>query len=925
MIDIDPQMLWALLLVEGPERLAPGEADELALWLARQPPTARQELLPESAGEADHLAWLAAHLVEHGLAELAVAPARMALWGRERFAPADANAAMNARRALADALIRCLAADEAMPAEETLAMAQDYAQRALALWGGADFLAAEGQLLLGRAHEAAGEPAKALAPMMRSLAIAEAALGPEADWCVQARLAILDLYDRLKDEDGAIAFCRAALARLDEEAGEDSPALRPLWIALADRLPVWRDGPEIEAIQARLVGQSAVHYGPDSREQADDRVALARHRIRTGRPQEAIPDLLRARAILEAWPDSRALDASAAYWLAQAHTEIGADAATVETLYREAIQGYAEILGADAVPTLYARRALGDVLAAGERWEESAAILEAARAEAAARHGGDHPVTLEIGYALARLRREWLYAREDGYLWAWAMNELTERHGADRLGLIVAMLRLVAPVMRHPDDRDRLFAEAAILLARQGQIDAALALADAELGPPRQSWDGARAHAEAIAFLDEAGRPDEAEAHLARALDTARLVSVYEAGADQACSDLGQALSERLGRGTLDRLRPRLPADIQPTVDALSLEERIDNDDLDGALVLLDRTPADAIDPGTLLSLGELAARLQRAEVVDRVAPLLAAADLAHHAVDLLFFVGREEAALAQLATLSGNWARLEGLAMAAGHYGEKRDRDRFERWAQAALDQLAAHPEGHLFQPLKRIADGGIEAMAMMDFVEWAAARVPEAAETALVEALVRSLQYKERFAEARRVVEAVDADPDVRERLAADLDRAETTARLPNAILRAEEAGRAGHWEAARAALDELAKPNPFAAVHHLIRLAETAKRAGDENAAAQALKSALAVLPGNFADSAGKVFFKESLRFDCGRALGQAVARLLPLEWRQAFSQAALLRAARMTDLVAATPFVIAAGQALVDSPLVGEVGS
>ncbi|MGE4221333.1 MAG: hypothetical protein AB7G39_17955 [Alphaproteobacteria bacterium] len=115
----DPEMLWLMMLVSGPDRLGPEERQELAFWLIGNLPGRRAELMPATAEEAENLRLFAEDTLNRGMPSLAAPMAKMAVEAQERFCTAGDVRIAAALATAAYAFRLCLAREEVMPAAET--------------------------------------------------------------------------------------------------------------------------------------------------------------------------------------------------------------------------------------------------------------------------------------------------------------------------------------------------------------------------------------------------------------------------------------------------------------------------------------------------------------------------------------------------------------------------------------------------------------------------------------------------------------------------------------------------------------------------------------------------------------------------------------------------------------------------------------
>jgi len=815
----DPDLLWAMLLVDGPSRLSDEEQCDLILLLAGLPASEREAYAPDDLGEAMHLTQLSGLLSGRDLNELAVLPARMGLAGAERLGAGSAQL-LPALLALIQALYGSLVRDEVMTCDE----------------------------------------ARQVVERMEAVL----ATDPDDGWSVIA------------------AFYRALLERLD--GGVETAAA-----ALAGLLP--------RAVE--ILGQDSDWVQSIRTVYADIQAGRGNALIEAGRPAEAVAPLRQGLDALAGRPADRRRWGEISYLLALAHWRASdADDATVIALFEDSAAAYdaADAGGGDTV--FVVREALGVFLWQRGRHEEALALLEDNLAEAGRRLGADHEIVSDLAVELPRFRRAWLRIREGGKLFGWALTNHRQALAGDRFALAVAMLRDVAKQAETAELHDLLLLEAAVLLAASGRGEEALAVSDGVRLPSIGGWDEARVWAAgAAALADSQAR----EAWIGRAVAKALATHVAESGDGKALIDLIEALSwggEAAGALAL------LEADSRPVCREVLITARVENDDLGGALALLDRWGDAELDDSVLIDLIELAARQKRRAVVERFAPLLAGTRVAHISVSALLFVGAEDEGLALITRLESGWSRTEALSMAAEHFGDKGDAERCRSFAAQAAAELNADPKVFVFQPLCRMAKGLLGVMDVAGAMEWGRAHLAPGLVSEYGYAVACALEMQGRHDAAWSV--AQDLDEDHRAQAESRIRTSRDNSNAVGAIAHSHKLVAAGKAEDAVSALASIA--NPFAVIEECIGIAETC---GDAGAAAQALRAAFGRLPGKLADGA---ICSSELRLNFGRKLGEAAGRILAPEAGAAFAEAALTRAAGMDDIIAAAPFVVAAGHAV-----------
>ncbi|OAN52182.1 hypothetical protein A6A04_00295 [Paramagnetospirillum marisnigri] len=809
---------------------------------------------PTHEAEATRLQELAAALIAEGETEAALAAQRLAVDGFERLAVPGSIARLDALRSLATVLLRADRLDEAEAAVDRLALLAAELKRGR-----------DGQEALVLYHRAAiadrrGDGATAPVLLRQALALAEGEYGPVGGWPEIIRRALAGSLDFLGMDTELLALLRrgAALA-------SGTPEAERVWLVqLAKHLG--RQGPsaELEQVQQRLVDLGEVAL-PE--EQAEDLIGLGRLLTESGRAAEAVEQLSRALSLIDPADMEPGVLASARFWLAEAmsRTEDG-DPEVIHDLYRAAIDGFVAIAGPGDDAVLHARHALGNFLWSMGLLEEAAAELGGALTEAEA---AQSLLAAELGDTLTRLRRRRLSVREKGRIFAWALALARDAHGEDKLSVALAALRAAAEHAESEADRRLLWAEAAILLVAVGHEDQALAIAEGALAEAGASQERARVHAEIAAERLRTGDDAFVAAAIARACDQA------EAVGGSAMDDLVTALARSCGAES-PALRA-LPDSALPRLRQAMIAEKVARGDLAGAMVLFEAWKGPLLAGDIRRDLARLAADEGHAEAAVRLARGLGDGPFALDGVEILLRMGAEPDALAAIGALESGLAFIEGVARAARHFGLKGDRGAFVRRAGEAFTHLADRPlePEQVAGPLARIAEGALELMGKDQALVWAAGQLPDSMLSAFAGAMGRALEEKR----------GIGGDA--------------TAVAVGVALEQCRALTALGRWDDAIAALSPLDRPASL--VGACVQVAEAACAAGHAEAAARALKAAFARLGG--ADAR------------CGRGLGEAVAGLLPAEWRGAFADAALNRAAAMDDLRAATTHVVAAAHAAV----------
>jgi tetratricopeptide (TPR) repeat protein len=230
----DPEMMWALLVVKGPDVLGPDEQAELARWIAGQ-----TDLAPADADECANLHALAAALVGRGLAEPALAPARLAAAWAEQGG--DEALMLNCTFTLINALTELGLAGDAEAVEEGLGLAGRYCEMVGARWGANDPQMVPALIMHSRATLAKGRVGEAGSLARRGFEIAEATLDVRNPWHVVAEQTTaeraadliregLDLLDG-GDAAGAVVPLRRALGWAESIVA--THAVASYWLAVA--------------------------------------------------------------------------------------------------------------------------------------------------------------------------------------------------------------------------------------------------------------------------------------------------------------------------------------------------------------------------------------------------------------------------------------------------------------------------------------------------------------------------------------------------------------------------------------------------------------------------------------------------------------------------------------------------------------------
>lgn len=522
---------------------------------------------------------------------------------------------------------------------------------------------------------------------------------------------------------------------------------------------------------------------------------------------------------------------------------------------------------------------LASVLWRRRQWPEAEAAFIAAEAAARDAFGADSAHAAACTRDLREFRRDWLYDREDGRLFGWALREAA----GDPFTRAVSALLAVSGVVANRDDADMMVAHAGRLQARAGAIDAALDLAEERLTWARAEWDGAGVYRDVVDTLLTAGRREAARAVLARGFAFAAGVGMMErSDPDAAQRDLVEAIEQIDHPGLADLLRQTLAADKLNLMLERDLERAVRHRDpgaVAAALAGWDWQEG-APDEWLLRDIGRLAAEAGDHGTAQAMAERLRGGGYPHLEVDVLLAAGFDDAAEAVLARLEPGWPRANGLAVAAAHAGAAGNRSRFEALARGVLAEL---PPDKLesTMALHSIAEGARSCLTLAEGQAWADAHLTHEP--------------------ARRTFRAL-LDPTK----PYDPERP-SIAELPALA----DALGARDWDGALAGLGSVG--NGYLDLIHAEMLAEPAAAAGRGDVALQALRFALARLPGPFADKARRHLTKEEFRFLTARRLGETARRLLGADARAAFAEDGFAQAARLDDMASAAALVVAAGLA------------
>jgi hypothetical protein len=285
-------------------------------------------------------------------------------------------------------------------------------------------------------------------------------------------------------------------------------------------------------------------------------------------------------------------------------------------------------------------------------------------------------------------------------------------------------------------------------------------------------------------------------------------------------------------------------------------------------------------DDWLLRDIGKLAAEAGDRGMARDMAGRIRLYDSPHLAVDVLLAAGFDDEAEAALARLEPGWPRANGLAVAAAHAAAKGERARFE---ELALGVLAELPPGdpQAVVPLYSIAAGARSCLTRAEGEAWADAHLTHEPTRRTFRALLDPTK---------------PYDPE-----------RPSIADLPAmaAALGARD------WDRALSELSSVG--NGYLDLVHAEMLAEPAAAAGRDDIALQALRFALAKLPGPFADQARRYLTKEEFRFLTARRLGEVARRLLAPDARTAFAEGAFAQAAMLDDMASAAALVAAGGLA------------
>jgi hypothetical protein len=516
------------------------------------------------------------------------------------------------------------------------------------------------------------------------------------------------------------------------------------------------------------------------------------------------------------------------------------------------------------------------VLATGlwrrEDWQGAERAHAAAEETARATFGEKSEPLRACSQRFAEFRRDWLWAREQGRLFSWALRDV---HGDPYSRAVTALLK-VAEVVNDPDDNDMMVAHAARLLVRGGSIGSALDLADARLGAPRAHWDGAGVYSDAVDELLSAGDRAAARDVLSRGFAVAARIAVYEgSGEDAAQRDLIEQLDALDHLGVAELARDALPAERLNVIIERDLQHAAERHDLPAvhrALAEWDWQQG-APDSWLLRDVGCVAGWLGDTALSQHMAERLLASNDRYLAVSVLLAANLEPEADALLLQLEPGWKRANALAAVARHAGERGDRDRFDQAAGQVVAELGAERSFSGSMALGVVARGAGAFMSRAEAEAWAAARLPEEA---------RGSFYRQ-------------------------LDVPAPSPELPEMM----SAIAARDWAGALAELRSVG--NGYIDLVHAEMLAEPAAAAGREDVVAAALRFALARLPGPFADDGLRTLTKEEFRFGTARRLGMDAHRLMNPSARAALAEEALRQAGELADMPSAAALVIAAGLA------------
>lgn len=522
---------------------------------------------------------------------------------------------------------------------------------------------------------------------------------------------------------------------------------------------------------------------------------------------------------------------------------------------------------------------LASVLWRRRQWKEAEGAFVAAEVAARAAFGPDSEHVAACARDLHGFRRDWLHVREGGRLFGWALREAA----GDPFTRAVSALLKVSGVAADRDDADMMVGHAARLQARAGAIDAALDLVEERLAMARAEWDGAGVYHDAVDTLLSAGRRDEARAVLARGFEFAVAVDLAERGDRNAAQrDLIEAIEQLDHPGLGELVRETLRADKLNLVLERDLQRAVERRDfvaVSAALADWDWQEGWP-DDWLLRDIGKLAAEAGDLETAQGMAARLRQSDHPHLEVDVLLAAGFDDEAEAALTRLEPGWPRANGLGLAAAHAAARGQRARFEELARGVLAEL---PPDRLesTMALHSIAEGARSCLTRAEGEAWADAHLTHEPARRTFRALLHPTR---------------PYDPD-RPSIAA----------LPAlaAALGARD------WDRALSELSSVG--NGYLDLVHAEMLAEPAAAAGRDDIALQALRFALARLPGPFADQARRYLTKEEYRFLTARRLGEAARRLLSHDSRTTFAEDAFTQAALLTDMASASALVAAGGLA------------
>lgn len=527
---------------------------------------------------------------------------------------------------------------------------------------------------------------------------------------------------------------------------------------------------------------------------------------------------------------------------------------------------------------------LAHVLLRRRQWLDAEAGFVAAEAAANDAFGATSEHAAACTRDLGAFRRDWLYTREAGRLFAWALREAA----GDPFARAVAALQKVSEIVADRDDADMMVGHAARLQARAGAIDTALDLAEGRLKMARAVWDGAGVYHDAVDTLLTAGRREEARAVLARGFAFAAGVDMVERDdLNAAQRDLVEIIVQLDHPGLSALVRETLQAEKLNLLRERDLQRAVERHDLGTVLAALAEWDwqEGCPDAWLLRDVGRLAADAGDRETAHGMAERLLQSEDPCLSIDVLLAAGFDDDATVALSRLERGWPRANALAVAAVHAATKGECARFDELAREVLAEL---PTDKLesTMALHSIAEGARSCMTRAEAEAWADVHLTNEPTRRAFHALI---DPPKPYNPERQSIDALPA---------------------------LAEALEAHDWD--RALIELTSVGNGQFDLVHAGMLAEPAATAGRGDVAQQALRFALAQLPGPFADQARRFLTKEESRFQTARRLGEIARRLLAPDARAAFAEDAFVQASRLDDMASAAALIIAGGLACRPGP-------